>query len=281
MSIMKPASKRIGIGPDEELGLRISVAAIVGVYFSDPENGKTMLVLERTATLQMIDGKPEVSVKVKPFGGGVRLLDPERLNILIGKFHYDSRKSSEEKDFRIRANPDSWVKIKEICKEHLIYPDKGLLDTGPERELGEEFEDSLKIKIGTDDYFLRKKGMVFEDLQVNTNNINAPGSPTVRVYYLFDARIKSQHIIKQILENSRKYSDNDLSKMALEDYNQGGKGRVNAVLSVEPDDLKNFYVSIPVDKRGGLLRYGEHQLEGNIPALFEDISSNKFKRFTI
>ena len=93
--------------------------------------------------------------------------------------------------------------------------------------------------------------------------------------------VKNQEIIKLILENSRKYTNDDLSKMALEDFIQGGKGRANAVLSVYKDELENFYRSIPINKRGGLLHYKEYQLEGNISALFEGISSYKYNCFTI
>lgn len=278
---MKPGNNSIGVGTSKEFSLRISVAAIVAVKFIDPENKKAVLALERTATTQIKDEKPEVTVKAKPFGGGVRLLNPERLQDIIGGFNYDSDRSSQEKDFRILTNPGSWNKIKEICKEHLKQTENGILDTGPERELEEEFEDSLKIKIKPHDYSLQKKGILIEDMPENTGNINARGLPTVRVYFLYDAQIKNVHIIDSILNSSREYSDNDLAEMALEDYSQGRKGRANAVLALDPDKLKDFYDSLPLIKRNGSFRFGEHQLDGNVIALFEDIRNHKYQRIPV
>lgn len=271
----------IGIGPKKEFSLRISVAAVVAVKFTDPESNKTLLALERTAATHLIKDKPEVTVKAKPFGGGARLLDPERLNELIGGFNFDSERSLQEEDFRILTNPGSWEKIKEICTAHLKETDNGILDTGPERELEEEFEDSLGIKIKPEDYSLMDKGMVIEDSPVDTKNINAPGIPTVRVYYLYEALIKNRQIIDLALDSSTKYSDNDLVGMAHQDFKNGGKGRANAVLVVDPDILRQFYHSIPAGRQGELFRFEEHLLDGNVPALFEDISNHKYQRILI
>jgi hypothetical protein len=268
----------IGIGPGKEFSLRISVAAIVAVKFTDPENNKTLLALERAATVHTKNEKPEVTVKAKPFGGGARLLDPERLSKLIGGFNFDSERSLKEEDFRILTNPVSWEKIKKICIAHLEETDNGILDTGPERELEEEFEDCLSIKIRPEDYSLKDKGMVIEDSPVNTKNINAPGSPTVRVYYLYEALIKNRQIIDLAMNNSKRYSDDDLAGMAHQDLKKGGKGRANAVLVVDPDKLRRFYHSVPTGKQGELIKFEEHLLDGNVPALFEDISSHKYQR---
>ncbi len=276
---MKPGNNSIGIGTSKEFSLRISVAAIVAVKFIDPENKNAVLALERTATTQIKDEKPVVIVKAKPFGGGVRLLDPERLKYLIGGFNYDSDRSAHEKDFRILADPGSWKKIKEICKNHLNQTDYSILETGPEREMEEEFEDSLKIKIKPDDYSLLQKGLLFEDLPENTGNIHARSLPTVRVYYLYDAQINNVHIIDSILSNSREYSDNDLAEMALVDYSRGRKGRANGVLALDPDKLKDFFDSVPSFKRNGSLPFEGHQLDGNVIALFEEISNFKYKRY--
>ncbi len=101
-SFMKPNQHEIGVGATEELSLRVSVAALVSVLFDDPEDGRTMLALERTATLRETEGRPEVMVRAKPFGGGVRLTDPQALEGMIGRFHYDSKRSRRERTFAFR-----------------------------------------------------------------------------------------------------------------------------------------------------------------------------------
>jgi len=263
----------IGIGPTGELSLRVSVGTLVKVLFPDPLSGKLMLALERTATLQTVENKSVVIVKAKPFGGGVRLLNPPGLKALIGEFHYDSERSLEEGDFRIQINPKYWGKIKEICKEHLHNKGKEILDPSPVRELAEEFEDSLKIRITPDKYELTPNGMLVEDTMTETENIHARGLLTVRVYYLFDAMLKNQKIIDVIIENCNSYSDTDLQKMAFEDARQGGKGRANAMLIMPLDELETLYRSIPKEKRSSLIQYKGHLLDGNVPAILNAVSN--------
>ena len=260
------------------MSLRVSVATLVSVILKTP-GGRTMLALERTATLRKINGQSEVFVKAKPFGGGVRLTDPPALKKIIGDFHYDSKRSLQEQDFRLQINPLYWDKIKEICKEHLNGTRNRILDPGPERELKEEFKDSLGIKITPDDYYLQKNGMVIEDIPGYTDNINATGFPTVRAYYLFEAEIKNPEIIRMMINNSKEYSDTDLKELAWEDVRQGGKGRANAVLSVYRDELKDFYLSVPIGNRDRLLRFGKYQLDGNVPAILEEIDRPKYQHY--
>lgn len=276
---MKPNDHEIRVGATEELSLRVSVAALVSVLFDDPEDGRTMLALERTATLREIEGRPEVTVRAKPFGGGVRLTNPQALKGLIGHFQYDSERSRRERDFRIQIRPASWEKVKEICQEHLKETEKGIMDSSPERELAEEFEDTLNVRITPDQYHLKPLGIIVEDLPSETDNVRAEGLPTVRVYYVFEARMEAPEIITMILANSRRYSDKDLQEMAWKDARQGGKGRANAILALVLDDLKDVYRSIPVDRRGGLIRIGGYQLDGNVLAILEEVDTPKYQRY--
>ena len=262
-----------------ELTLRVSIAALVNVIFENPLNGKAMLSLERTASLQSSGEMSEIVVKAKPFGGAVKLLNPVSLQMLIGEFHYDSERSQEEQDFRILINPRSWGKTKDICRQHLNVTGRGILEPGPERELEEEFADSLGIEIKDDDYYLQSKGMVIEDMPENTDNIYAPGFSTVRVYYLFEALIKNREIINMMLENSEKYSDSDLIKIVEENIRHGGKGRTNAVLTLLRDELIEYYKVISPDKRGRLLRFGKHLLDGHVTVILDEISNSKYQRF--
>ncbi len=276
---MKPNHHEIGVGATEDLSLRVSVAALVSVLFEGPEDGRTMLALERTATLRKIEGRPEVTVRAKPFGGGVRLTNPQALQGLIGHFHYDSIRSRQERDFRIQIHPTSWGKIKEICREHLQETEKGILDSNPERELAEEFEDTLHARITPDQYHLKPRGMIVEDLPIATDSVRAEGRPTVRFYYVFEAWMEAPEMIAMMLANSRRYSDQDLQKMAWQDARQGGRGRANAILALSLDDLKEMCRSIPMDRRGGPIRVGEHQLDGNVLAVLEEIDHPKYQRY--
>jgi hypothetical protein len=274
---MKPNHREIGVGATEELSLRVSVAALVSVLFDAPEDERPMVALERTATLREIDGRPEVTVRAKPLGGGVRLINPQALQEKIGHFHYDSERSRREKDFRILIHPASWEKVKEICWEHLKETGKGILDPSPERELAEEFEDTLHVRITRDQYHLKPRGIMLEDQPGETDNVRAAGLPTVRIYYVFEAWVESPELITLMLGNSRRYSDQDLQRMAWKDARGGGRGRANAILVLGLDDLKDVYRSIATDVRGGPIRIGEHQLDGNVLAILKGIDNPKYQ----
>ena len=268
----------IDIGVTGELSLRVSVGVLVKVLFENPGNGETMLALERTATLREINGKPEVIVKTKPFGGGIRIINQQTLKEHIGDFHYDSERSRQERDFRILVQPGSWEKIKKMCID-LNEMREGFLDTSPDRELLEEFNDCLKIKITPKQYNLNYKGIAVEDFPGETDNIYAQGLPTNRIYYIFEAGINSSGIIKLMLDSSGKYSDNDLQQTALEDARNGGRGRANAVFTINLEDLKEFYLSLPDNKLNGLIPFKEHQLDGNVAAVLDKIEHTKYKRY--
>ncbi len=235
---MKPDYHEIGVGATEELSLRVSVATLVNVLFDNPEDGRTMLALERTATLREIEGQPEVIVRAKPFGGAVQITDPHALKEMIGYFHYDSERSRQENDFRILISPASWGRVKEICQEHLNGTNETILNSSPERELAEEFEQALDVRIFPNQYHLKPRGINIEDIPVVTDNVRAEGLPTVRISYVFEAWIESPEIIAMMLANHSRYSDKDLQKMAWIDAQQGGKGRANAILTLAQDDLK-------------------------------------------
>jgi hypothetical protein len=264
---MKQNQSCIGVGVTEALRLRVSVAALVSVLFDHPEDGRVMLALEHIATLRQVEGRPEITVRAKSLGGGVRLTDPQALQELIGHFHYDSEQSCRENDFRILIRPSSWEKVKKICLAHLEETQKNILDSSPERELTEEFEDTLHVKVTPDKYHLKRRGMIVEDRPLKTDNVRAAGFSTVRIYYVFEARIKAPELISLMLASSRRYSAEVLQKMAWKDARQGGKGRANAILTLSFDDLKNMYHALPADQRGRPVQLGEHQLDGNVQAI--------------
>jgi hypothetical protein len=76
-------------------------------------------------------------------------------------------------------------KVKEICREHLKVTKKDILDSRPGRELAEEFEDTLDVRMNQDQYRLRPRGIIVEDLPGETGNVPTAGLPTVKIYNVF------------------------------------------------------------------------------------------------
>lgn len=266
----------IGIGATEQLSLRVSVATLSKVIFEGPDTNQTMLVLERTATWREINGNSIIIVKAKPFGGGVLLNKPETLLSLIGEFHFDSQRSCQEMDFRIQIHPADWESVKGFCLHHFQENDS-VLESSPERELVEEFDDALKFKVTPADFQLKPLGMVVEDIPSYTDNLRALGNPTVRIYNLHEVRIISPRLIAAILDNSNRISDKDLQALAWQDQRAGGKGRANAVLALPLDPVIETYLALPPKEHSELIRIKGHQLDSNVLAILEGVDTPKYQ----
>jgi hypothetical protein len=271
---------QIGVDATRELSLRISVASLIKVLFNNPDDGNIMLALERTATLQKAQGKPDVMVMAKPFGGAVRLVNSQAFRQLIGDFHFDSKLSRQEGDFRIVTRPASWQTVQDMCWEHLKRPETGILDYKPERELCEEFGDTLHANITPDQYQLKKRGMIIEDYPVKTHNPRSPGSSTVRIYYIFEAWIEKPDLINRILDNHRSYTDRDLQELALLDAGKGRRGRANAILTLPLDALVEYYRSLPPNKRSRSIWFRKHQIAGNVLAFMNEVDQSRYNAYS-
>jgi hypothetical protein len=267
------------VGATGELSLRVSVASLVKVMFTNPGDGKRMLALERTATVQERQGMTEVNVKAKPFGGAVHLVNPRALRDLVANFHYDSPRSRQESDFRIMIHPALWEKIKELCRQHLIAASQSIIDPNPGREMAEEFEDALHINLKHDQYQAKLRGMVIEDQPIQTENVRAPGFPTVRVYYIFDAWIDDPGLIAKILANYHENTDQGLQELALCDARQGGRGRANAILTLKLDNLVEFCRSLTQDMHKRPIQYQDHLLADNVLSLLDEVDQGRYKTF--
>jgi hypothetical protein len=265
-----------GVGATDALSLRVSVGALVRVLFSGPEDGNTMLALERTATVRTVEEQSEVSVVAKPFGGGIRIVDPAALRAAIGDFRYDSERSREERDFRIQIHPASWGSVKRVCREHVRSGGSDILDTSPERELTEEFGDALGVGIVRNQYHLSPAGMLVEDAARKTDSVRAPGRPTVRVYYVFEAWLQDPETISSLLDSSRT-SDGDLGAEALRRAAERGRGRANAALVLGLEDLRSTYLATPRDRRGEPLSRGGHLLAASVAAIVGGVDSPRYE----
>lgn len=269
----------VGVGATAALSLRVSVGSLVRVLLSDPDDRRTLLALERTATLREVDGRPAVTVVAKPFGGGVRLADPDALREAIGDFHYDSVRSRRERDFRLLLHPASWNRVKGICRGHLLESGRNILDPSPQRELAEELADALQVELTPDQYRLRSLGMVSEDTPRETDSVRAPGARTVRVYYLFEARVTAPELSAMMVSNSRRCSDRDLEAMARREAERGGRGRANGVLVLGLDDVTAAYLSMPEERRSGKIQIGEHRLADNVLAILDGVEQSRYRSF--
>lgn len=264
---MKRSPYKSGVGSTKELSLRVSVASLVRVLFKNPSDGNMMIALERTATLIKDRGNSVVMVRAKPFGGAARIHNVRRFKELVGDFRFDSKRSQEEHDFRIQIHPDGWEKVKEVCQEHLNDQYEMPIETGPARELSEEFMDSLLIRICPADYDLTPLGVLIEDRLTATNNINAWGKPTKRIYFLYEAILKNPMMIDMIMNRQGHYSDQDLRELAYNDAVKGGKGRANGILVMYVYELEKLYRTGKNAMDGDPVEYMGHQLDGNVPAI--------------
>ncbi len=270
----------VEVGATDALSLRVSVGTLVRVLFGSLGDGPTMLALERTATLRTVEGRSDVSVTAKPFGGGIQIVDPVALRTAIGDFHYDSERSRRERDFRLQIRPASWEDVKRVCRDHLRHPDGGVLDTSPDRELAEEFGDALGMSIDRTRYRLGPAGMLIEDTPSETRSVRAPGRPTVRVYYIFEAWLDASEIISSILESSRR-SDGDLRTAALRQAGHGGRGRANAALTLGLEELTSAYLAMPRNQRGGPMTVRGHDLAGNVSAILDGVDAPRYERYRL
>ena len=275
---MKPNHDEIGVGATEDLNLRGSVATLVRVLFENPRDGNLMLALERKATLREAENERVVEVKSQPFGGAIRILDIRALRDLIRDFHFDSERSRSEQDFRIFIPSLAWETIREFCIEHFSRADSPILETDPGRELAEEFAEALKINLRQDQYIHKPVATVVEDDPASTENIHAKGIPTVRIYRIFEATISDPSLAHTIMTNSESLSHQDLCALALEDAQNGGKGRANAILALPMKGISDVYLTMSPKERNAPVLFEENRLDETVPAVLEGITLSKYQR---
>lgn len=268
----------IGVGATKELSLRVSVATLVRVLFENPSDGDVMLALERKATLLKDETQRSVEVIAQPFGGAIRLLDPKVLRDLTGDFHFDSEESRSEQDFRIFIRPSDWEAVRGFCLNHFRDFDDPVLESDPTRELAEEFADTLQISLKPDQYIYKPVGTVVENDPAPTENINARGYLTSRVYRIFEARILDSSLSRAMLTNSENYSNHDLHELALEDARNGGKGRANAILTLSMKRISDVYLAMSLEARNSPISFQNHRLDETVTAVLEDVVVPKYQR---
>lgn len=267
----------IGVDATAELSLRVSVATLVRVLFKNPSNGEVMLALERKATLRETENGRVVEVKSQPFGGAIRILNLDAVRDLLGDFHFDSERSLAEQDFRIFIRPSAWSVLREFCLQHISHDDDPILETDPARELVEEFADTLKINLQSKQYIYKPVSTIIENEAAPTENIHARGILTVRIYRIFEVCITDSSLAHAMLKNNENFSEQDLYKLALDDFQNGGKGRANAVLILPLEHITDYYAGMSPNERNVAISFEKHQLDETVSAILEGITAPKYQ----
>jgi len=266
----------IDVGATVELSLRVSVAALARVMFTNPRDGNTTLALERKATFLPAEGC--VTVKAQPFGGALRIENLLPLKERAGGFHFDSQRSRLEQDFRIFIRPAAWGAVRDFCLEQFDSPHGTILESGPDRELAEEFGDILGIDLSPDQYRCHPLWTVLESKPTPTMNVRAESQPTVRIYRVFEVRITDPALIEAIFSNSKRYSNRHLEDLVREKVHIGGKGRANTFLNLPLEALLTFYKSLPEGEPNSLVTFEKCALEPNITTLLDGALAPKYQR---
>jgi hypothetical protein len=251
---------------------------LVRVVFKHPLTGAWMLALERKATLRKAEHEKIVEVKSQPFGGAIRILDVDAIYQLIGDFHFDSERSRAEQDFRLFIRPSSWSVLREFCIQHFSLVDNPALETTPSRELMEEFYDTLKIKLEPGQYISKPLATVVENEAAPTDNIQAESVPTVRVYRIFEAQIVEASLGQFMVTNSEGMSHNNLCELALDDFQNGGKGWANGILVLPLDQITKAYETLSPTERNAPILFGKHYLDESVSAILDGIAVPKYQR---
>ena len=255
--------------------LRVSVATYNQVIFPHPEDGTMMLALERKAT-SLSDGS--VSVRAQPFGGGIRILNPTPLQRIVGKLQFDSKRSKQEQDFRILIPPSKWELIKQYCLQRLADEDNIDLEAEPDRELVEEFMETMKVKLSAHQYTVQPLGFVIENNPVRTSNEYARGQLTVHLYRIFRTQITDPVLGRIMLSISQLYSDKTLGDLASNDLEQGNRGRMNTILTLSLDTVRESYLALAPDMRYQKIMVENHTLDESVLAVLEDVDVPQYQR---
>jgi hypothetical protein len=171
-----------------------------------------------------------------------------------------------------------WQAVKRVCVEQFNQNQGPIFETDPNRELVEEFFDTLHIYLTPNQIFTYQGEIIIEEHPSSSHNTRALGYPTVRVYNVYENWIKDTQIIEMILENSRSITNIKLKEMALSDAKNGGSGRENAVVALPYTELVEFLSRLPIEKRIKRVAYKGHIISPSVFAILEGIANPKYRK---
>jgi hypothetical protein len=127
-------------------------------------------------------------------------------------------------------------------------------------------------------YFQKPVSTVVEDEPAPTENIHARGFQTVRVYRVYEAHVSDPSLAHAMLRNSQSLSHQDLSELAWEDAQNGGKGRASAILALPLRRITDFYLAMPPKERNASIFFEQNRLDETVAAVLESIPVSKYRR---
>jgi hypothetical protein len=236
-----------------------------------------MLALENKATVRSDEHPSSVVVRAQPFGGAIRIFNPNGLFTQVGDFNFDSERARLEQDFRIYVHPSSWKPLQEFCLKNLGLKDSPELESEPSRELAEEFYDTLGIELRPNQYTIEPAGILVESNPVPSENLHAAGNPTARVYRIDEIQIHDPSLSEMMIANSEEHPGQTLKTIALDDARKGGKGRANAMLVAPVEELRASYLKLSPEMRGERIKYKQTHLAGNVAAILDGVFVPKYQ----
>ena len=205
----------------------------------------------------------------QPFGGALRIADPAGFRSAVGDFTYDSPHSRQEADLRILIPPAAWETVKQFILAQLRSNHPEVIEVDPCRELEEEFRESVGISLLPEHYTYRPVGISVQNGPRPTTNPRSPGTPTVRIYRIFEVAIHNPVVCATLLENSQRYTDDELHALAESGAARGGPGRANSALVLPLDEVQNAYRQISVKDNTRSLSLLGHSLDSISGMLFD------------
>ena len=251
--------KYLGVGKTLNLNLRISVANLAQVFFIDPRTKALKMVLEHNALFN--DG--DVRMDLRPFGGGCKLLRPDKLYEVIGSFNFDCLKNFNNDDFRIYIKSDDWTIVRNFCLNSFWQHD-GYIESSVSRELSEEMQYS-GINISSNSYHLQDIGPIVQSEEgEETINTHACGALTKRIFNIQNVQIKDDQVIQEILDHVEQKSLEYMRAKSLEK-----KKTINGVFVL---DLETLKLMADMSNRGEeeiIINETRYRISTNIPDIIK------------
>jgi hypothetical protein len=235
-----------------------------------------MLALENKATVVNGVNDTRVFVKAQPFGGAIRLLNLNGLLNHAGAFNFDSQRSRSEQDFRIFIRPSNWEAVRDYCLHNLIHEGGSDLETDPSRELVEEFKDTLGIRLKPDHYNIKAIRVVVENVAAPMANRYNAGNPTARIYKIFEVQLLDAALRQSMLINQQTYPSRVLRRLALDQAQNGGRGRANGIMVAPLEEIRSAYLTISPEMRGKQLVFRNTLMAGNVAVILDGVHVPKY-----
>lgn len=153
-------------------------------------------------------------------------------------------------------------------------PNDSELESAPDRELAEEFEETMGTELKRSHYAVEPMGFVVEDNPVRTENRYARGFSTMRVYRTYRVNLLDAEFCRNLLAASQRISDEELGRRAL----NREKGRANSVLILPLITVTEAWLALPPGMRYRKINLDGCELDESTLVILDDMDVPEFKR---